>query len=67
LAEPLIIWADENICVLCTIRHFSGNRKIKAPLAALTDWMVAMLYYSAMCKGFVKSFDLSWIPPKNVN
>ena len=37
LAKPLIIWADENICVLCTIRHFSGNRKIKAPLAALTD------------------------------
>ena len=38
LAKPLIIWADENICVQHhPIRHFSGNRKIKAPLAALTD------------------------------
>ena len=27
--------------------------------------MVSMLYYSAMCKGFVKMFDLGWGPFTN--
>ena len=46
---------------VCAVHHppFFWEPKNQGPLGC-SD-MVAMLYYSAMCKGFVKMFDLGWI------